>query len=253
MSQKICLTMIVKDEERVIGRCLAALIPFIDYWIIIDTGSTDSTINTILKTMKETSLPGEVLTRPWVGFSHNRTELLQMARELYPDSDYHLMIDADDTFTPEEGFQWPEEMKASGYHVKHTMRGNSWWRPAIVKADLPWKYVGAAHEHMVSPGGRVEKMRGMKIACGNDGARRTNEPIKKYERVAAQLEEALLKDPDNPRSVFYLAQSYRDAKQNEKALELYRRRVTLKGWPEETWYSYLQIGILLEKLEPEDW
>lgn len=243
--------MIVKDEERVIERCLAALIPFIDYWLIIDTGSTDNTINTILKTMKETNLRGEVLTRPWVGFSHNRTELLEMARELYPESDYHLMIDADDTFVPQDEFGWPK-LGASGYHLKHTMRANSWWRPALVQASLPWRYTGKAHEHMVSPGGRVEKLRGAKIVCGTDGARRTNEPIKKYERVAAQLEEALLEDPDNPRTVFYLAQSYRDARQPEKALELYKKRVTMRGWPEELWYAHLQIGILSEKLG-EDW
>lgn len=252
MGQKICLTMIVKDESAVIERCLSALIPFIDYWLIIDTGSSDDTINVILRKMKNTGLRGEVQSRRWHGFSHNRSELLRQARKHYPESDYHLMIDADDTFSPAEGFKWPE-LDADGYHLKHMMGGMSWWRPALVKASLPWRYEGAAHEHMKcdSPA-TLRKINGVRIRCGNDGARRVNEPIKKYERVASQLEASLEENPDDPRAVFYLAQSYRDAKQSERALELYQRRVEMGGWIEEVWYSHMQIGVLHERLE-HDW
>ena len=39
----ICLNMIVKNEAPVIGRCLASVLPFVDRWVIVDTGSTDGT------------------------------------------------------------------------------------------------------------------------------------------------------------------------------------------------------------------
>ena len=41
--QTLCLCMIVKNESRVIERCLSAVRPLIDYWVISDTGSTDGT------------------------------------------------------------------------------------------------------------------------------------------------------------------------------------------------------------------
>ena len=44
---KICLNMIVKNEEPVIERCLATVKPHIDYWVIVDTGSSDNTIKKI--------------------------------------------------------------------------------------------------------------------------------------------------------------------------------------------------------------
>jgi glycosyltransferase involved in cell wall biosynthesis len=39
MSLSVCL--IVKNEERVLGRCLSAAVQFADELIVVDTGSTD--------------------------------------------------------------------------------------------------------------------------------------------------------------------------------------------------------------------
>lgn len=41
---KISLCMIVKDESKVILRCLDSVKKLIDYLFIVDTGSTDDTI-----------------------------------------------------------------------------------------------------------------------------------------------------------------------------------------------------------------
>ena len=45
----ICLNMIVKNESRVIKRCLESVKGFIDYWVIVDTGSEDGTQDMIKK------------------------------------------------------------------------------------------------------------------------------------------------------------------------------------------------------------
>ena len=44
---KICLNMIVKNESKIIVRLLKSVLRFIDYFVIIDTGSEDDTIQTI--------------------------------------------------------------------------------------------------------------------------------------------------------------------------------------------------------------
>jgi len=70
--QTICLNMIVKNEARVIRRCLDTVRPFIDRWVIVDTGSTDGTQALIREVLQ--GVPGELHERRWKDFAHNRNE-----------------------------------------------------------------------------------------------------------------------------------------------------------------------------------
>src|SRR5574340_542399 len=97
MKKTICLNMIVKNESKVIERCLASVKPIIDTWVIVDTGSTDGTQAIVREFLKD--IPGELHERPWVNFGHNRNEALELARGK---ADYLLLIDADDKLAYEE-------------------------------------------------------------------------------------------------------------------------------------------------------
>ena len=237
--------MIVKDEAHVLPRCLGALKPHIDCALIIDTGSTDNTKELIPTLLDEVTVEEE----PFQSFQHNRSRLLARAREVYPDADFHLMIDADDTFSPREDFEWPE-LKDDCYLLRHTLGPLAWWRPQLFRASRPFYYTGSAHEIATCDEPyTIERLPGITVRCGSDGARRKNEPVKKYERVAGILEKEVEKNPQDRRSTFYLAQSYRDAGQAEKALEMYERRAEMGGWGEEIWYSKHQIARIKSHLE----
>ena len=60
--QILCLNMIVKNKVSVIARCLVSVRPIIDYWVIVDTGSTDGSQETVRTLMRD--LPGELHERP---------------------------------------------------------------------------------------------------------------------------------------------------------------------------------------------
>ena len=75
---RICLNMIVKDEAPVIERCLRSVKPWIDHWVIVDTGSSDGTQAMIRKFMAD--LPGVLHERPWRDFAHNRNQAMALAR-----------------------------------------------------------------------------------------------------------------------------------------------------------------------------
>jgi hypothetical protein len=69
----------------------------------------------------------------------------------------------------------------------------------------------------------------------------------KFERDIRLLSESIRDNPDNPRDVYYLAQSYRDLGAYPNALRWYRRRAEMDGFEEERWYALLQIAQVMEK------
>jgi len=71
-----------------------------------------------------------------------------------------------------------------------------------------------------------------------DGGSKTD----KFERDIRLLKGGLEELPNDVRYTFYLANSYRDARQYENAIETYKKRIELGGWVEEIWQSAYSIG-----------
>ena len=93
--------MIVKNESHIIHEVLESTLPVIDTYCIIDTGSSDNTIQIIYNFYKKAGVDGVVYERPWIDFATNRTEALHLCDGRM---DYALMMDADDVFiAPPEG------------------------------------------------------------------------------------------------------------------------------------------------------
>jgi tetratricopeptide (TPR) repeat protein len=70
----------------------------------------------------------------------------------------------------------------------------------------------------------------------------------KYLTHAGILEKEVA-ESNKPRDIFYLAQSYRDAFEPEKAIEWYRKRVFRNdGFYEEVYYSQFMIGNLYSSI-----
>ncbi len=240
--QTVCLNMIVKNEAPVIRRCLDSVRPIIDRWAIADTGSTDWTKEIIIQHLKD--LPGELHERPWVDFSHNRSEALALARG---HGDYVFVIDADEVLDIQPGFKMPH-LTADSLNLLIRYGGCSYLRKQMVRNTLPWRYVGVLHEYITCTEARTEDfLAGLHTEPHHDGARARDAST--YRRDALILEKALLDDPANARYVFYLAQSYRDAGDLELALRNYKRRIELGGFPDEVWYSLYQVAQLKERMQ----
>ena len=251
----LCLVMIVKDEEDTIKRCLTAVAPFIKYWVIVDTGSTDKTIDVINETMKELNIPGELHERPWVNFEVNRTESLNLAKGK---CDYRWIIDADDTFYTEPGVNpfAGLDNKPDCYQISYKLSGLQYYRAQIVKSDQNWIYKGVLHEYLFLDEESANPLQGQVKNCyvlaDISPLKRASSLEEKYANDAKILEEALIKEPDNSRYMFYLAQSYRDSNQLEKSIEAYKKRVQMGEWEEEVYYSLYMIAKISEKMGGDD-
>ena len=243
--QALCLNMIVKNEASVIARCLASVRSIIDYWMIVDTGSTDGTQEAIRTFMAD--LPGELHERPWRDFAHNRTEALELAR---PHGEYVLWIDADDVLEFEDQFRMPP-LQADSYVLRIADTSISYNRTHIVRAALPWRWRGVLHEFLTCDDARSSgSLEGLRLRRNHDGARRRDPQT--YTRDSEILHAALQTESDpfmRSRYQFYLAQSYRDCGEKEKALQAYLKRSELGFWVEEVFMSLYSAAKLQEALE----
>ncbi|MFN4117742.1 glycosyltransferase [Acidovorax sp.] len=237
--------MIVKDEAGVIERCLASVKPYIDRWVIVDTGSTDGTQDIIRRCMAD--LPGELHERQWRDFGHNRSEALDLARDDAQAGDYLLFMDADNIFHVPSGWRWPP-LQAPAYYLDLDGEGTRYRQCLLVSATLPWRWVGVLHEYLtVDAPHHIEALAGPLVERRHEGAR-SRDPLT-FRKDAALLEEALRREPGNARYAFYLAQSWRDAGELAKAKEAYLARAGMGGWAEEVWYSLYQAAVLAERLQ----
>jgi tetratricopeptide (TPR) repeat protein len=231
----------VKNEAHVVERALRSAKPLVDAWLVVDTGSTDGTRTVVERAME--GLPGKVVDRPWKNFGANRTETLELAREL---GDYALVLDADDTFDYPDGARWPE-LDLPGYLLTVRDAGVNYHRLHLLRLDADWRYVGVVHEYAHSDtAGQPGIVTGIEYVRHYDGAR-WKDPGK-YLKDAGVLAKALAEDPGNARTVFYLAQSYRDAGVLEEALKYFRQRVTMGGFPEEVYVAQLWAARIRSKL-----
>jgi hypothetical protein len=244
IGQTVCLNMIVKNESAVIRRCLDSVRPIIDRWVIVDTGSTDGTQDIIREHLHD--LPGELHERPWRDFAHNRSEALEFARGK---SDYTLIIDADDTLevAPDASLS---ALTADFYTIEIDDAGTVYRRTQLMRSALPWRYEGVLHEYPACDGASSSAhLSAVRMQRNHDGARRRDPET--YRRDAAVLE-AALRTETNPfmlaRYQFYLAQSYRDCGEPERALEHYLTRAELGFWQEEIFISLYSAAQMKEQI-----
>lgn len=240
---RIILLLMIKNESRIIERCLSHAVPYVDAVALLDTGSTDNTVALAEAFLANTKKPFRLETEPFKNFGHNRTVSFQVAQRLCeslswdPDQTYALAVDADMVIRPQPAFfQYP--LHTNGYNMIQENGSMKYYNTRLMKCGHPWKCVGATHEYW--SGDPTEKIpyEVFHIDDKNDGGCKSD----KFERDVRLLQEDLKADPKNGRTHFYLGQSLKDLGRFDEAIEMFKKRIELGGWAEEVWYSHLQIG-----------
>jgi glycosyltransferase involved in cell wall biosynthesis len=235
MAATLCLNMIVRNEERIIARCLDSVAAHIGCWVICDTGSTDRTPTIIQDFFRDRGILGELHHFPFLDFEQARNEALDRARASALTFDYLLLTDADmEMVVADASFR--DRLTAPSYSVMQRAR-ISYWNDRLVRRGTAAGYRGVTHEYLEVPAGR-ERLAGIRFIDHAEGSSRAE----KFTRDIALLQADLARDPENVRSWFYLALSFRDSKKWDEAIQAYQRRIDLGGWAEEVWYARLQLA-----------
>lgn len=247
---RVCLNMIVKNESWVIRRCLSALTGRIDYWVILDTGSEDGTQNLIEEYMASEGggVPGELHENEFVNFGVTRTEALRLAQlSKWGEFDYVLFCDADMCFVDAAGGKGEADyrfhLRAEAYQIVQNHGKLSYFNLRLLRRSAceKAKYVGATHEYLSVSGVDRQNQLDPKTVFftdfGDGGCK-----ADKFERDKKLLENSLKEDPNNPRTLFYLAQTYKNSGNYQRAIDTYKRHTELQTWEEEVYYSLYMIG-----------
>lgn len=233
----LCLCMMVRNEAHVIARALASVRGVIDYWVICDTGSTDSTLVEVLSELA--GVPGQLHRTEWVNFGHNREQVLKLASDK---ADYLLIMDADMIANVKGPFK--EKLTEDCYEIRYE-GPLDYGQTMLVASRHQWRYVGATHEYIYS---ETAKTRGtlpeLTLTHFADGGMRSD----KFERDVRLLEEALAIDPENVRNTFYLAQSYFDLRRYAEARTWYEKRSHMPGWDQEGWYALYRMALCVREV-----
>jgi glycosyltransferase involved in cell wall biosynthesis/predicted GH43/DUF377 family glycosyl hydrolase len=238
MRQTVALCMIVRDEAEVIERCLRSVRGVIDSWVICDTGSVDDTVAVIEAVLGD--LPGWLHRSEWRDFGTNRSELMARAHGV---ADYLLLLDADMTLRVVRPLG---QLASDAYLLRHD-GPLGYVVPRLVRGRRSWWFEGSTHEYLATEGAYTQELlESLIVEHHGDGGHRAE----KLSRDRDLLEADLRRNLNDPRIVFYLAQTYRDLGEERRAIELYTRRGELGGWDEEAASALYQAGSLLAGGDP---
>lgn len=231
----ICLCMIVRNEADVIERALESARPWIDAWVICDTGSTDGTPERAAAALE--GIPGMVHHHPWVDFGANRSRAIALARRL---ADYVLILDADMTVRVADP-DFKSGLVADRYWLRYDDPEIDYSQVMLVSSRHDWRFIGATHEYIHTDAESIDGvLPALALVHHGDGANRSA----KYTRDVALLTRALEADPQNTRAMFYLAESFAQLGRPAEARDWHRARAAAGGWEEERWFASYRAAVM---------
>jgi tetratricopeptide (TPR) repeat protein len=238
----ISLCMMVKNEHAIIGRAIRSALPWVDEWLLADTGSTDRTKEVAAYMLAD--LPGRIEEHEWRDFGHNRT--LAFIAAAASAADYALILDADQTLVVHDP-RALDDLRAPGYMIETVHGTTHYGVERLLRCDQPWQWLGTTHERLDGPAySEIVALAGVQIIEHADSHRRLSGAKGPEDLVL--LERALEQNPTDPRTLFYAAQAWQDAGEHDRALALYFRRLSAGGHDEEQWMAQYRIARILHGL-----
>lgn len=223
---------IVRDESRIIERCVHSLLPHVDGAIVVDTGSTDNTLDLIKRAFDLVNKPLDLHHIVFNDFAQARNEGLAFARASAIPWHYLILADADMELVVEKPDWRNGAVPEAAYDMLQIAGSVAYWNRRLIGRQAFGIYMGVTHEYLDIPtSGQVH---GAHFIDHADGANRPG----KFERDIAMLKAAFNMET-NPGLVqrynYYLGRSYFDSGNWLQSAQHFKKRVELGGWDEEVW------------------
>ena len=262
---RLVLTQIMKNEAHVITRMLNSIRPIVDIICLVDTGSSDNTIEVVKNWGEQNKIETHVFERPFDNFENSRNYSIQMAREVTQgrgNDFWGFWLDADEMIEILPNFN-KNSINKDLYMFNTYINVMKYTRNECYKLDKPFRFYGPVHEFIVCDDKNITSglMEGLNVRVQMDGGSWKGNIPEKYKSHAFVLEKYIDANRQDPRWIFYTAQSYHDSacvpdnrQENEerlrRSLKYYKERISRPdGYPEEIFYSQFRVGTIMRVLE----
>jgi len=223
----ISLCMIVKNEEKVLGRCLASVKDAVDEIIIVDTGSTDKTKEIAKK------FTNKIYDFEWVNhFAKARNFAFSKAT-----MDYQMWLDADDVVEPvelEKIIKLKKDLDPNidlvtfRYHTHFDVDGKpilTSTRERLFKREKNFQWNDAIHEYVLMMGNVHHE----EIAISHKKEGSSGDRNLKIYRELVKKGKIL-----SPRETYYFARELMDHGKYEEAITYFTKFLEEgRGWFED--------------------
>lgn len=243
---RISQCMIVKNEEQNIERALSWGKGIVSEQIVVDTGSTDRTMEIAGQ------MGAKVYEFSWVNdFAAAKNYAISKARY-----EWIAFLDADEYFSAEDAqklLDYVKVLQATRYDSLMTSlinldsRGNILsvvTQCRIFRNFSKLRYEGKIHEYLTmvdgSPIVTVDMVKELTI-CHTGYAKGEQ----KWERNRAMIKAELSANPDDYRMLYYLGSNYHESREYEKAEQTLRRALSLIPEEEKKVYGLATSGTAL--------
>ena len=246
--------VIVKNEEKNIARCINSYIDIVDEIIVVDTGSTDKTVEIANK------MGAKVFYFEWVNdFAKAKNYALSKAT-----GDWIIFLDADEYFDAEKSKNIPNLIKKYGKDRTKILGctlvnidektgeviGTS-SQSRIFKRDKDLYYISDIHERLYSDGKNIELVFLTKeeLVIYHTGYSQ-DKVIEKAKRNLPMLLKGLERKPVDPTLYFFLSDTYfslKDYKQSIYYGELFlENRVNMTGLNSKVFHNIIAGKMILK-------
>jgi FkbM family methyltransferase len=220
----INLCIMVKNAGPQFEKMLIDNLPIIDRWTILDTGSTDETINIINKVLVGKK-NGNLYQETFINFRDSRNRLLDLADT---SCKYNIMLD--DTYVVKGDLRaFLNEVRGDQYANSFTLYIQSddtqYGSNRITKSNSGLRYIHTIHE-VITDKNNINVVIPENKAIIDD---RRFDYMEKRTQERKQLDLKLLyeeveENPQDPRAYYYLAQTYNLLEDYENAYKYFLKR-----------------------------
>jgi hypothetical protein len=251
----LCFAYVCKNVESSIESTLESVSRHIDYWVILDTGSTDNTCNVIRNFYEKRKIPGELhIEDNSKSKGLNKNKLFELC---YKKTDYILHFDSGYKLSEHATFQ----INKSNIKNVHTYRMNSIKNSFISKVDVifnnhcKWIIIGVGSKpifYSVDYKNTFIIKNEETFISSEGGNDLFQDLLEDALLLKEQFFDTLCEDPYNINliSLFHCAQNYFICEEFKEAKKWYVLYTKLNNNSEETFESYLKIAqceIMLNK------
>ena len=251
--------LMVKNEEQTIR---ATLEPFLDAgvhnYLIFDTGSTDNTVDIAHQLLQNAGVCYQLIQEAFINFSESRNRALILAEQIFPDSSFLIMPDAEWILQNVSKLMLFCEKEINRdtplYLIKIHMENIAFYSARLFRTASKIRFSGSVHEvPSVVATSKIPESIYFNFKSSHQGREKSRARWTRDLALLLNEYQADIKAP-NPRTVFYLAQTYECLEQLNEACFFYGLRAKLKGWDEETYMAVLRLGFITEnqsKVSPD--